>query len=82
MEAQAWRKDGRLATPADFMTGNWESHTRVSSDDRGAAIQQHNDTMLEITSNQLLVLYTDGSSCEGRIGAAVDIDPGNEYRHC
>jgi ribonuclease HI len=27
-------------------------------------------------------MYTDGSGYEGRIGAAVIIDPGGQYRHC
>ena len=91
MEVQAWKKGGCLTTPPNAVANRWESRKafvrapwqappKVFIDDREAAVKKHSD--LYIRQEIPLIIYTDGSGIEGRVGAAALVSSTGEYRQC
>ncbi|KAJ5552062.1 reverse transcriptase [Penicillium frequentans] len=90
MEAHAWQKGGCLTAPPDTLQGEWESRRayvrapwqappEVVILERDEAVKTH----LEISKNQgKLLIYTDGSGIEGKVGAAAVVEATHEHRHC
>jgi ribonuclease HI len=79
MEAQAWRKGGCLTALPEAVAGRWESRKafvrepwrappEVIIEDRETAVTTHSKLTTETKGP--LVIYTDGSGFEGRVGAA------------
>lgn len=85
MEAQAWKEGGCLTTPPDTLASGWESRKafvqapwqappEVTIEGREVAVDRHNQISLKSTKERPLILYTDGSGIEGKVGAAVIVD--------
>ncbi|KAJ5799044.1 uncharacterized protein N7503_006549 [Penicillium pulvis] len=81
MEAQAWKPGGCLTTPSGALTRNWESRKafvlapwqappNVTIEDRDAAVQRHNQILGKAPEEKPLIMYTDGSGIESKVGAA------------
>ncbi|KAJ5660660.1 reverse transcriptase [Penicillium longicatenatum] len=91
MEAHAWMKGGCLTAPPSALARTWESRWayvqapwQVPPDvhilERDEAVKKH----AEISSQGQgkLIIYTDGSGIEGKIGAAAVVEATREHRHC
>ncbi|KAJ5901429.1 reverse transcriptase [Penicillium tannophilum] len=92
MEAHAWQKGGCLTAPPGALARQWESRRayvrapwhmppEVHILERDAAVKTHS----EISKNQnqgKLLIYTDGSGIEGKVGAAAVVEATSEHRHC
>jgi ribonuclease HI len=89
MEAQAWKKGGCLKAPPDTVEGRWENRKafvrepwrappEVFIDNRETAVQRHKE--ITTLASRPLVIYTDGSGYEGRIGAAMIVDLDDQHR--
>ncbi|KAJ5227661.1 hypothetical protein N7489_008369 [Penicillium chrysogenum] len=92
MEAQAWKTDGCLTAPPGTLARNWESRKafaqapwrappEVTIEDRETAMNHHNKILLKNSEQRPLILYTDGSGIDGKIGAAAIVNPEKEYAH-
>lgn len=87
-EEQAWRKGGCLMAPPDAVAGReWESRQafvrepwrvplKVTIEDREQATETHEQIYWE--SPTPLIIYTDGSGFEGKVGAAAQVDSAQE----
>jgi hypothetical protein len=91
MQVQAWKKGGCLTTSPVAVVSRWESRKafvrapwqappKVFIDDREAAVKKHSD--LYAQQEIPLIIYTDGSGIEGRVGAAALVNYTGEYRQC
>jgi hypothetical protein len=91
MEAQAWKTGGCLTTPPGTLATNWERRKafvqapwqappEVIIEDRDTAVKSHDHILSKDPRERPLILYTDGSGIEGRIGAAV-VDLRNHHTH-
>jgi ribonuclease HI len=91
MEAQAWKTGGCLMAPPGTLSGNWESRKafvqapwqappEVTIEDRDIAVKSHDHILSKDPRERPLILYTDGSGIEGKIGAAV-VDLQNHHAH-
>jgi hypothetical protein len=85
MEAQAWKVDGCLTAPPGTLARQWESRKafvqapwqalpEVIIEDRESAVNNHDQILAKDSRERPVILYTDGSGIEGRIGAAVVVD--------
>lgn len=85
MEAQAWKTGGCLTAPPGTLAGHWESRKafvlapwqappEVIIDDRKTAVEFHEHIVIKASEERPLIVYTDGSGIEGRMGAAVVVD--------
>ncbi|KAJ6168289.1 reverse transcriptase [Penicillium chrysogenum] len=92
MEAQAWKTGGCLAAPPDTLARTWESRKafvqapwqappEVIIEDRETAVKNHNLILTKDPRERPLILYTDGSGIEGRVGAAAIVDLEDQYFH-
>lgn len=92
MEAQAWKAGGCLTAPPDTLTRRWESRKafvlapwqappEVIIEDREAAVNNHNQILTKDPEERPLILYTDGSGIDGRIGAAAVVDLEDQHAH-
>jgi ribonuclease HI len=80
-------------TPPDALAGEWESRKafvrapwqappKVFIDDRETAVKKHHDIHTKRPEEIPLIIYTDGSGIEGKIGAAALVNVTGEHRHC
>jgi ribonuclease HI len=53
----------------------------VTIEDRETAMNHHNKILLKNSEQRPLILYTDGSGIDGKIGAAAIVNPEKEYAH-
>ncbi|KAJ5111870.1 reverse transcriptase [Penicillium alfredii] len=92
MEAQAWKTGGCLtALPGNlasvwesrkaFVLAPWQTPPEVIIEDREKAIESHEQIMLKVSKERPLMIYTDGSGIEGRMGAAVVVDLEDHVAH-
>ena len=92
MEAQAWKTGGCLTAPPGTLTRLWESRKAfvlapwqappvVIIEDRKTAVEFHEQTMVKASQERPLIVYTDGSGIEGRMGAAVVVDLEDHVAH-
>ncbi|KAJ5110838.1 zinc knuckle domain protein [Penicillium argentinense] len=92
MEAQAWKTGGCLTTPPGTLARDWESRKAfvqapwqappdVFIEDREMAVKTHDHILSKDPSERPLILYTDGSGIEGKIGAAVVVDLEDHHAH-
>ncbi|KAJ5111866.1 zinc knuckle domain protein [Penicillium alfredii] len=92
MEAQAWKMGGCLTALPDTLAINWESRKafvlapwqappEVIIQDREAAVAFHEQMVVKAPRERPLILYTDGSGIEGRVGAAAVIDLEDHVAH-
>lgn len=92
MEAQAWKIGGYLTAPPGTLTRDWEirkafvlapwqAPPEVIIDDREAAVAFHDQIMIKASNERPLIIYTDGSGIEGRVGAAAVIDLEDHVAH-
>lgn len=89
MEAQAWKTGGCLATPPGTLARNWESRKafvlapwqappEVTIEEREVAIDQHNQLLRKGPEDRPLIMYTDGSGIDGKVGAAAVNESGEQ----
>jgi ribonuclease HI len=89
MEAQAWKPGGCLTTPPGALPRNWESRKAfvlppwqappdVTIEDRDVAVQHHNQILGKAPEERPLIMYTDGSGIESKVGAAA-VDEGGKH---
>jgi hypothetical protein len=82
MEAQAWKKGGCLKAPPESLAGVWENRKAFVRepwrappegfiDNREIAVQKHKK--ITTLTARPLVVYTNGSGYDGRIGAATTV---------
>ena len=92
MEAQAWKTGGCLMAPPGTLAGDWESRKafvqapwqappEVIIEDREVAVDRHNQILMRDLRERPVILYTDGSGIEGRIGAAAVVDLEDQNIH-
>jgi ribonuclease HI len=92
MEAQAWKTGGCLTTPPGTLASVWESRKafvqapwqappEVIIEHREVAVNRHNQILVKDPRERPLILYTDGSGIEGRIGAAAIVNLEDQYAH-
>ena len=92
MEAQAWKTGGCLTAPPGTLARHWESRKafiqapwqappEVIIEDREIAVERHNQILTKDSRERPLILYTDGSGIEGRIGAAAIVDLEDQHAH-
>ena len=85
MEAQAWKTGGCLTAPPGTLARDWESRKafvqapwqappEVIIEDRDIAVDRHNQILMRDSRERPVILYTDGSGIEGRVGAAAIVD--------
>ncbi|KAJ5598905.1 reverse transcriptase [Penicillium lagena] len=93
MEVQAWKKGGCLTAPPEAVAGEWESRKAfvrapwqvppaVFIDDRGIATQKHAEIYTKPPEEVPLIIYTDGSGIEGKVGAAALVNSTGVSRRC
>lgn len=91
-EAQAWKPGGCLTAPPVTLAREWESRRafiqapwqappEVIIDDTEVAVERHNQILTEDPRKRPLILYTDGSGIEGRIGAAAIVGLEDQHAH-
>lgn len=89
MEAIAWRAGGCLTAPLGvppqeivwesriaFVRSPWQAPPTVVIQDREVATSEHNKILALPEGQRPLVIYTDGSGFEKRVGAGVVVDGG------
>ncbi|OQD72542.1 hypothetical protein PENANT_c238G09961, partial [Penicillium antarcticum] len=92
MEAQAWKAGGCLTAPPNTLTRGWESRKafvlapwqappEVIIEDREAAVNNHNQILTKDPGARPLILYTDGSGIDGKIGAAAVVGLEDQHVH-
>lgn len=92
MEAQAWKTGGCLTAPPGTLASCWESRKtfvqapwqappEVIIEDRDTAVKSHDHILSKGPRERPLILYTDGSGIEGRIGAAAVVHLEDRYAH-
>ncbi|KAJ5144461.1 reverse transcriptase [Penicillium atrosanguineum] len=92
MEAQVWKTGGCLTAPPGTLARHWESRKafvqapwqappEVMIEDREVAVERHNQILMKDSRERPLILYTDGSGIEGRIGAAAIVDLEEQHAH-
>ncbi|KAJ5313174.1 uncharacterized protein N7443_000058 [Penicillium atrosanguineum] len=92
MEAQAWKTGGCLTAPPGTLTRHWESRKafvqapwqappEVIIEDREVAVKRHDQILAIGWRERPVILYTDGSGIEGRIGAAAIVDLEDQHAH-
>lgn len=92
MEAQAWKMGGCLTALPGTLARDWESRKafvlapwqappEVIIEDRETAVAFHEQIVVKASNERPLIIYTDGSGIEGRVGAAVVIDLENHVAH-
>lgn len=92
MEAQAWKTGGCLAAHPETLPSSWESRKafvlapwqappEVIIEDREAAVNHHDQILIRASSERPLIIYTDGSGIEGKVGAAAVIDLEDHVAH-
>ncbi|OQE71313.1 hypothetical protein PENNAL_c0107G01286, partial [Penicillium nalgiovense] len=92
MEAQAWKTGGCLTAPPGtlarvwesrkaFVQAPWQAPPKVIIEDREVAVERHDQILMIDSRERPLILYTDGSGIEGRIGAAVVVDLEDQHAH-
>ena len=92
MEAQAWKTDGCLTAPQGTLARNWENRKafvlapwqappEVIIEDREVAVSHHNQILTKDPRERPLILYTDGSGIDGKIGAAAVVDLEDQHTH-
>ena len=92
MEAQVWKTGGCLMAPPGTLAGDWESRKafiqapwqappEVIIEGREVAVEPHNQILMKDSRERPLILYTDGSGIEARIGAAAIVDLKDQHTH-
>ncbi|OQD73321.1 hypothetical protein PENANT_c211G00669, partial [Penicillium antarcticum] len=92
MEAQAWKTGGCLTAPPEtlariwesrkaFVLAPWQAPPEVIIDDRKIAVEFHEHIVVKASEERPLIVYTDGSGIEGRMGAAVVVDLEDHVAH-
>ncbi|KAJ5330279.1 zinc knuckle domain protein [Penicillium atrosanguineum] len=92
MEAQAWKTGGCLTAPPGTLTRHWESRKafvqapwqappEVIIEDREVAVKRYDQILAIGWRERPVILYTDGSGIEGRIGAAAIVDLEDQHAH-
>ena len=85
METQAWETGGCLTAPPDTLPREWESQNafvqapwqappEVIIEDKEVAVERHNQILTKDSRERHVILYTDGSGIEARVGAAAIVD--------
>jgi ribonuclease HI len=92
MEAHAWQKGGCLTAPPGALARHWESRwayvrapwqapPEVHILERDEAVKIHSEISAKDQSQNQLIIYTDGSGIEGKVGAAAVVNTTLEHRH-
>ncbi|KAJ5543315.1 zinc knuckle domain protein [Penicillium sp. DV-2018c] len=91
MEAQAWKAGGCLTAPPRtvskwesrkaFIQAPWQAPPKVIIEDREVAVNHHDEILAKVSEKRPLIMYTDGSGIDGKIGAAAVIDLQPQHAH-